>query len=198
MTSEKNQKTVWFNSRFYRANLLWDGGAMRFRDIHLFDETVASDYLLKKGTSTQCFYETLPFVDGFRWSSKETVAGLRLKSGPQQIKGGTPAVDDSIEGRLTVRWPTQSPEGAIVLTFDERTVSIRAEGAVKDSFYFELSSDKQADLPFDRIDLRRVSCTFQGTGYAVSAKQGTFMRKAGSSLSVMPEAGRIVLDFSTR
>ncbi len=48
--SEKDQKTVWFNSRFYRANLLWDKGTMRFRDIHLFDESVASDYLTKKGT----------------------------------------------------------------------------------------------------------------------------------------------------
>jgi hypothetical protein len=40
--SEKDLKTVWFNSRFYRANLLWDQGTLRFRDIHLFDETVAA------------------------------------------------------------------------------------------------------------------------------------------------------------
>lgn len=196
--SEKNQKTVWFNSRFYRANLLWDQGTMRFRDIHLFDERVASDYLTQRGTSTQCSYDALPFVDGFRWSSLRTVAGLRLKSGALEIKGGTPTVDDRVEGQLTVRWPTESPEGAIVLTFNERTVSIRAEGLMKDNFYFELSSDEQADLPFDRIDRQRVSCTFKSTHYAVSAKQGTFTREAGSSLRVMPEAGRIVLDFSAR
>ena len=196
--SEKNQKTVWFNSRFYRANLLWDRGAMRFRDIHLFDERVASDYLTQRGTSTQCSYDALPFVDGFRWSSLRTVAGLRLKSGELEVKGGAPTVDDRVEGQLTVTWPTESPEGAIVLTFNERTVSIRAEGLMKDSFYFELSSDEQADLPFDRIDRQRVSCTFKRTPYAVSAKQGTFTREAGSSLRVMPEAGRIALDFSAR
>jgi len=196
--SEKNQKTVWFNSRFYRANLLWDQGTMRFRDIHLFDERVASDYLTQRGTSTQCSYDALPFVDGFRWSSLRTVAGLRLKSRALEIKGGTPTVDDRVEGQLTVRWPTESPEGAIVLTFNERTVSIRADGLMKDSFYFELSSDEQADLPFDRIDRQRVSCTFKHSPYAVSAKQGTFTREAGSSLRIMPEAGRIVLDFSAR
>jgi len=197
--SDKDQKTLWFNSRFYRANLLWDQGTLRFRDIHLFDETMASDYLLKRGTSTQCFYETLPFVDGFRWSSKETVAGLRLKSGAGlEIKGGTPTVDDSTEGELAVRWPTESPNGAILLTFNERSLSIRTEGCIKDTWYFELSSDTQADLPFGRIDRQKVSCTFKNTPYAVSAKQGTFAKEAGSDLRIMPEAGRIVLDFSSR
>jgi len=196
--SEKNQKTVWFNSRFYRVNLLWDQGAMRFRDIHLFDERVASDYLTQRGTSSQCSYDTLPFVDGFRWSSSRTVAGLRLKSGALEIKGGTPTVDDSVDGQLTVSWPTESPKGAIILTFDERAVSIRAEGLMEDNWYFELSSDEQAGLPFDRIDPRMVSCTFKHTNYAVSTKQGTFTRQAGSGLRVMPEAGCIVLDFSAR
>jgi len=197
--SDKDQKTVWFNSRFYRANLLWDRGALRFRDIHLFDETMASDYLLKRGTSNQCFYETLPFVDGFRWSSKQIVAGLRLKSGAGlEIKGGTPTVDDSTEGELTVRWPTESPKGAILLAFNERSMSIRTEGRMEDTWYCELSSDIQADLPFDRIDRQKVSCTFKNTPYAVSAKQGTFTKGAGSDLRILPEAGRVVLDLSAR
>ncbi|MDR1957649.1 MAG: hypothetical protein LBQ54_01135, partial [Planctomycetaceae bacterium] len=43
-------KTVWFNSRFYRANLLWKNETFRFRDIHLFDERFQSAYLDKAGT----------------------------------------------------------------------------------------------------------------------------------------------------
>jgi len=197
--SEKDLKTVWFNSRFYRANLLWDKATMRFRDIHLFDETVASDYLTKPGTSSQCFYYTLPFVDGFRWSSLQTVAGLRLKSDDgSEIKGGTPTVDDGTAGELTVKWPTSSPEGRIVIRFDEASLSVTATGDIKDKWFFELSHDEEAELPFDRIDRRRVSCTFRHTPYAVSARQGTFTREAGCGLRVMPEAGGIVLDFSMR
>ena len=30
----EGNKTVWFNSRYYRANLLWEKGTFRFRDIH--------------------------------------------------------------------------------------------------------------------------------------------------------------------
>jgi len=134
--SKKNQKTVWFNSRFYRANLLWDQGTLRFRDIHLFDETVASDYLTKKGTSTQCDYYTLPVVDGFRWSSLQNVAGLRIKAaGGLEIKGGDPTVDDRTDGELVVRWPVHSPEGEIVITFNETSVSISAAGGMKDNWF---------------------------------------------------------------
>ncbi|KAA6312375.1 hypothetical protein EZS27_036685, partial [termite gut metagenome] len=43
----EGNKTVWFNSRYYRANLLWKDKFFRFRDIHLFDENFESDYLTK-------------------------------------------------------------------------------------------------------------------------------------------------------
>ncbi len=113
--SEKDLKTVWFNSRYYRANLLWENGALRFRDIHLFDEDVASAYLTQQGTSTQCFYYTLPFVDGFMWSSEELVAGLRFKvvqnDSLVEIKGGDPLVDDHVKGQLTITWPVRKPGG---------------------------------------------------------------------------------------
>lgn len=196
--SKKNQKTVWFNSRFYRANLLWDQGTLRFRDIHLFDETVASDYLTKKGTSTQCDYYTLPVVDGFRWSSLQSVAGLRLKSaGGLEIKGGDPTVENHTDGELVVRWPVHSPEGEIVITFNETSVSISAAGGMKDNWFLELSSDKKADLPFSKIDRKKLFCTYKNAPYAISAKQGVFTNEPGSGLRIFPEDNRIVLNFST-
>jgi hypothetical protein len=197
--SKKNQKTVWFNSRYYRANLLWDKGTMRFRDIHLFDETVASDYLTKRGESTQCFYYTLPVVDGFRWSSVDITAGLRLKSADgSEITGGTPTVDDSTDGELVVRWATDSPKGEIVMTFNETSVSISAGGGMKDNWFFELSSDKTAKLPFVKVDPRKLSCTYKNALYFVSAKRGKFTASGDSGLRIVPEKNRIVLDFSSR
>jgi hypothetical protein len=197
--SKKDQKTVWFNSRFYRANLFWDQGTMRFRDIHLFDESVASDYLIEPGASSQCFYYTLPVVDGFYWSSLETVAGLRLKSvGGLEIKGGVPTVDDSTEGELTVRWPTRSPEGKIVVTFNERSVIISTAGGIKNNWLFELSHDTKAVLPFEKIEPKKLSSTFKSFHYSIIAKQGLFANASGTGLQIIPEEDRIVLDFSSR
>ena len=197
--SRKNQKTVWFNSRYYRVNLLWDNGTMRFRDIHLFDESVASGYLTKRGESTKCFYYTLPVVDGFRWSSPDTTAGLRLKSvDGVEIRGSAPTVDDSTDGELVVRWPTDSPKGQIVMTFNETSLSVSATGGMKDNWFFELSSDKKAKLPFAKIDSKKLSCTFKNAPYAISAIRGSFAASGDSALRVIPEKNRIVLDLSLR
>lgn len=197
--SEKDLKTVWFNSRFYRANLLWDQGTLRFRDIHLFDEAVASDYLAKRGRSNQCFFYTLPVVDGFRWSNLQAVAGLRLKSnGGIEIKGGDPTVNDRIDGELTVRWPVNSPGGEIVIVFNEASVSVSAEGGKIDDWFLELSFDKKAELPFRNIDLKKVFCKYKNASYVISAIQGIFMSESSSGLRIIPEHNRIVLDFSSR
>ncbi len=197
--SEKDQKTVWFNSRFYRANLLWEKGTMRFRDIHLFDEGLVSDYLEKRGTSDQCFYHTLPVVDGFYWSSLETVAGLRLKAADgSEIKGGGPTVDDKKEGELTVRWPIDSPKGEVLIKFTETSVSIFADVGVKEEWFLELSSDKKADLPFRKVEPKNVSCSFKDFTYSISATQGVFSIASGSGLRITPQDNRIVLDFSSR
>jgi len=197
--SEKDLKTVWFNSRFYRANLLWDKGTLRFRDIHLFNETIASDYLTKKGTSSQCFYYTLPVVDGFYWSTLQTVAGLRFKTtGGSEIEGDLPAVDDGTNGELTVRWPIHSPDGEVVITFNETCVSIYTTGNVKDGWVLELTSDKKESLPFRKIDRQKLSCTYKGAHYTISAIRGAFTNEPGFDLRIIPEDNRIVLDFSSR
>jgi hypothetical protein len=197
--AKQDQKTVWFNSRFYRANLLWDNGSLRFRDIHLFDEAISSDYLTQAGTSTQCFYYTQPIVDGFNWSTTQAVAGLRLKSaGGILVTGGTPTVDDNTAGELEVRWPTESPNGEIVLRFTETTVKISAMGELKDQWFFELANDKNAILPFRKIELKKLSCDFRGASYSISAIQGVFTDDPKSGLRISPEDNRIVLDFSNR
>ncbi|MEI7899483.1 MAG: hypothetical protein WCK89_04475 [bacterium] len=197
--STKNQKTVWFNSRFYRANLLWDQGTMRFRDIHVFDETVASDYLTKRGETSQCFYYTLPVVDGFCWSTSQTVAGLRLKTaGGEEVKGGAPTVDDRKAGELTVRWPVDSPKGEMLMVFNETTISLSAAGGLKDGWFLELSSDKKAVLPFRKIDRRKLSCEFRNAPYFISASHGVFTNAPESCLRILPEDNRIVLDLASR
>ena len=147
----------------------------------------------------QCHYYTLPVVDGFVWSSLQTVAGLRLKSaGGLEIKGGDPKVDDYTNGELTVRWPVHSPDGEIVITFNEISMSISAEGGIKDNWYLELSSDKKASLPFRKIDRQKLSCTYKSVPYTISAILGTFNNEPGFDLRIIPEDNRIVLDFSTR
>jgi len=138
-------------------------------------------------------------VDGFYWSSFKTVAGLRFKSDiGAEIIGGTPIVDDSTTGVLTVTWPTKSPQGQIVMKFTEASLTITATGNIKDKWLLDLTYDKKADLPFTKIEPQKLSYTFKGANYTVSAQQGTFTNKAVSTLQIIPKENHIVLDLSIR
>lgn len=200
--SEKDLKTVWFNSRYYRANLLWENGTLRFRDIHLFDEDVASAYLTQKGTSTQCFYHTLPFVDGFIWSSAETIAGLRFKvvqnDSLVEIKGGDPHVDDLVKGQLTITWPINSPSGEIKMVFDETSISMTASGNHLENWFLELSYDQDKKLPFNQINYKSIDCTYEGFDYSVALQSGVFIRQLDEGLRVIPEDGRILMNLAAK
>lgn len=196
--SDGDLKTVWFDSRFYRANLLWERGALRFRDVHVFDERIASDYLDERGTSTRCLYSTLPVVDGFRWSSRERVAGLRLKTAAgADVVGGDPSVDDRAPGVLTVRWPTVAPAGEVVVTFDERSITVAASGDYDDRWFLELTT-AEAELPFVSIEPDRLVCAYRGASYVVPALHGSFRAANGAALRIVPDGGRIVLDCAAR
>jgi hypothetical protein len=70
----QGRKTVWYNSRFYRTNFLWQDKGFFIRDMHRFDEkmeSVTHDLPLK---TTSLSYGTLPIMDGSLWSGP---AGMR-------------------------------------------------------------------------------------------------------------------------
>ena len=67
----QNRKAFWYNSRFYRINLLWQDGGFFIRDLHRFDENLVSPTHDTALTNTSLEYGTLPVMDGARWSGTE-------------------------------------------------------------------------------------------------------------------------------
>jgi hypothetical protein len=196
-------KTVWFNSRFYRANLFWENGTLRFRDIHLFDEKLPSKYLNERVYSNECFFSTLPFVDGHVWSSPDEMAGLRLKAFANGkeilVKGGSPEVTNPQAGVLHVTWPLESIEGKFIAELDERRITMRIEGNKSVDWYFELTTKTDAELPFKSISSSQVESEFEGMNYAVNAEKGLFTEPSGRIVfRVQPEDNVITLNLSNR
>lgn len=194
-------RTVWFDSRFFRLNLLWDGGTLRVRDIHLFDEGLASEYETARGTSSQCVFATLPFVDGFVWSTPGAVAGLRfnvLEDGkPRPMRGGAPEVSDAIPGRLLISWPLEAGDGTLQLDVDERSVTIRRRGGLPLPWFLDMTTAPGAALPFTAISPRRIDSRFMGRDYEVVAEEGLFSEPgSGIVFRLRPENDRIRLRFA--
>jgi len=111
----ESRKTVWYNSRFYRINFLWQDGGFFIRDLHRFDEKVVSvthDTALAKSSLE---YGTLPLMDGARWSGPEK-AGIwpvRFSSDRESLSmqsDGQPVVEELNATDLSIRQPLRGGE----------------------------------------------------------------------------------------
>jgi hypothetical protein len=193
-------KTVWFDSRFYRANLLWENGTLRFRDIHLFDEKFPSKYETEAATSNECTFFTLPVVDGYLWSSPDKFAGLRFKvilNGKEElIQGNNPVISESAPGKLLIRWPLKSFKGSLDITFTENQIKISVHTNSSAKWFLEMNAGDNIKLPFTAISKTRVSSVFEGMKYALVADKGTFSNPDGNNqFHINPYQNTIVLNL---
>jgi len=197
-----NRKTVWFNSRFYRLNLLWEDGHLRFRDIHLFNEHFPSVYTTSKVDSNECVFFTLPFVDGYRWSSKEQTAALSfktIKEGKETLlEGGDPVISDAVAGMLHISWPLKSFKGTLTIDIDEKQLKMTITGEKSANWLLDLAAASTAALPFKKITASAIDCNFEGMNYSVKAITGSFSQPDddGDVLRITPKMNTITLNLS--
>jgi hypothetical protein len=194
-----DKKTVWFNSRFYRVNLMWESSTLRIRDIHLFNEKLPSIYETQKATSNECSFFTLPFVDGYLWSDRSHLAGLRLKAmkdGKEiSIEGGDPVVTDAVQGKLHIRWPLKSFNGTILIDIDEKELQIKMTGDQSIQWFLDLTTAGQGKLPFVNLKEHQVDCEFEKMKYSVHSNQGIFSKPDNTIFRITPEKNVMRFDF---
>ncbi|HPD14411.1 MAG TPA: hypothetical protein PLE19_05645 [Planctomycetota bacterium] len=190
------RKSVWYNSRFYRTNLFWQGGEFRVRDIHLFDERYAERYLTEPVTTHWWAYDTLPVLDGFNWSTAEALAGMRpvhAHTG-RPLHGGEPSVTEADSASLLVRWPLDGG-GALEILCEDAMLSFRARG-VSVPWALEVSWSPAKTPPIVGVAPDAVAYRHNGFGYEARARAGGFRRVTGEP-AILAEAtgGILVLDM---
>lgn len=208
LTDHRNEgrKTIWFNSRFYRVNLLWKDQSFRFRDIHLFDERLESDYLTKAGTSTQCIYSTLPVVDGFLWSTPDQLAGLRLMRETtlgnwEEVKLGNPIVTEVAANELQVECIGNFKEKYRMIFYEDRFEISCPEQESAISWMLELRTAPGKALPFQSMNDRQINATLNGFSYSIICKAGkveTPVKPASYIFRLIPANNKLIIDCSYR
>lgn len=194
-------KTVWFDSRFYRINLLWENGDLRIRDLHLFNEKFPSVYTKGVATSNECSFFTLPVVDGYIWSKPGEIAGLRLKAiidGKEVLlTGNTPRFINTGAGSMRILWPLATVKGSFEIDLNERRFTMKIDGNSSVKWFLDLSTATDAKLPFQQIKNKQVDCRFEGMSYAVKAISGTFSTPENvAAVRLKPQGDMISFDFS--
>lgn len=123
----EDRKTIWYDSRFYRINVLWEKGTFFIRDLHRFDENVVSVTHDAALTNKSLEFGTLPVMDGARWSGTEK-AGiwpvlLSADGGANNlIPEGPPVVKELNRTDLSIMQPLHG-DGTFTMVCEETKVT---------------------------------------------------------------------------
>jgi hypothetical protein len=203
-TKGDNRKSVWFDSRFYRANILWENGTLRFRDIHLFDEKLKCQYLTEINSSTAAKFITLPLVDCLSFGRTENnPTGLQLKAIVNEkeilLEGETPVVDDSKKGKLHILWPLKNVGGNFIVDFDERGIQMKLESKKIIEWFWDLTTAENVHLPITKISNKKIDCEIKELNYHADVIKGSISVHGKEIVyRLTPQKGIISLDFSKR
>ena len=196
-TYDNGNRTVWFNSRFYRTNLLWNDRNIRFRDLHLFDERVESDYLKQRGTSNQCVYTTCPVMDGFLWSTPDEYAAIRFYTVQQgkeeeialQDVAVTTVKDKAMKVRVTAR------NGSVyTVTLAEKGFEVTSDSPTPWLLRLDVAAGKELPLAASGQVLRGEA---KGIPYGIVCRKGS-IEQQGNSVILKPQNNRLKIDCSAR
>lgn len=69
-------KSIWYDSKKFRANLFCKNGKIWFRDINIFNDSYIERYYDNVETGHSAVYDAFPIVDGLVWSDDTVRAGL--------------------------------------------------------------------------------------------------------------------------
>ncbi len=169
----KDNKSVWYNSRYYRANLFWEKDGFCFRDIHLFDENYKSEYLDTPGEGNRFFYYTLPLVDRFHWSTPEDKTGLQFVSTEtgSPIVLSDPMVTEPSASELKIISSDENGYTYIILLSEDR-IKITSDNPAQWALQLRVPEPKLSQLPFETFSSSGIGADFRGYKYTVSCKKG--------------------------
>lgn len=195
----EGNKSVWFNSRYYRANLLWKNKAFSFRDIHLFDERFKSDYVDKAGEGSQFFFYTLPLVDGYIWSTPDDRAGLHivrhLPTGEKElVQLNTPKVSEPDMQTLVITCE-DTDNHQFKITFTEKGFEVACMTPDKDfAWSLDLHTAPNAKLPFKEVSGSSIKAQFKGFDYVIDCMNGTIGQTNDCAFSLRPESNKVAIN----
>ncbi len=198
----EGRKSVWFDSRFYRLNVLWENDAFFIRDLHSFDEQVVSPTHITPLTGTSLTYGTLPVMDAAVWSGTEK-AGIRpvLLSPDGKVSPlapeGTPEVKELDPTELSIRQPLRGG-GSFSMVCDEASVAFVGVDGQGQPLRWALdfvggAGQKSA---VQTVASNRVVYHYNGTTYEVrlSPDTGSCQQLSDGVIRISPNgAGKLVL-----
>ncbi|MBQ9087041.1 MAG: hypothetical protein IJY47_07645 [Clostridia bacterium] len=204
-------QSIWYYSRFYRINLLMDGGVLRVRDMYLFNEKYPSHYLTKRCDSHACEFRNLPVMDGVIYSNpaKGITAGVYLTRDGEPIRWDDMRYEETAPDQAVITLTARCGEVKIILSESEVLLRTNAEKLRLCPVYdkervfgtsrfgdetFANHNNRKTNLTFitrARAEQGTIGFTFDGFDYSLAVREG----EIGEDLSLTPVSGMIRIQF---
>jgi hypothetical protein len=181
------ERTVWYQSKYFRANLHFRSNEFYLRDLHVYDDSFAEPYLEETAKRHGIEQRMLAVLDGYHWSDDRTHAGQAGKRAMGRflwmdkderetalVAAGAPILDEDAS-TLRVKVPLSSA-GTLEAVFMEREMTFKLNGA---------SDQKRLALSFEWVPERsalqgvvadRLHYRFRSFNYSVQAMGGAASR----------------------
>lgn len=168
------QRTVWYQSRFYRANLHLKGDLAFLRDVTVYSDTVAQPFL-DTATRLHDVEQRMPAVlDGYHWSNDPGSptargAGGYFSLGGNPIKITGPAKVTESGSDLEVQLPIAS--GTLTVRFEEQRIFCRVTPSPAQPLTLTFEWDP-AKAPSVQVEPENVTYRGKDVQYSVAMQSG--------------------------
>ncbi|MBB5352839.1 hypothetical protein HNR46_003087 [Haloferula luteola] len=191
------ERSVWYESRFYRVNFAWSGDVWKIRDLHVFNERYPERYLEAKEDSSVATYDTLPVVDGFHWSEQGDLAAMAPFAGEMRLKSrGMPVVEKV--GEESLRVSVGADDGGVWnIQCDPDQVRIElVESEQSENWGLDLRAAAKRKIPVASLDDHHIRYRHQGFEYGLDCGDSRVRQSEdGSSIRIENEGGVVTLRF---
>ena len=169
------QRSIWYQSRFYRANLHLRGNIPFLRDITVYSDRFAQPFLREPTRQKTVEQKMLAVMDGYHWSHRpgtvdnDAAGGYFLADGERLVLAGMPVVTEA--GQSLVVTMAVGNGRLLTLRFDEQAIT--CDLAPHDGSQLEISF--QWDVA--KAALRNVTADsamyqWQAFDYRIAVRQG--------------------------
>ena len=203
---QQGRKTVWYDSRFYRINILWQKDSFFIRDIHCFDEHVVSPTHSTPLQGTSLTYETLPVVDWAFWSdggrkSAGMFPVLVLTNGvtSPMRPDGAPVVKELNSTDLSIVQKLQGG-GTFTITCAEERMTFNGvdEQGKPLNWEWKIVGGDQLKSIVKEVDGAGIAYNQSGASYRLKCDSGACRKSDDGGIQLMPnDSGNLVLKFDT-
>ena len=199
---DENHKTIWYDSRFYRLNILWENGTFFIRDFHCFDENLISpthDTALKQ---TSLVYETLPIMDWANWSRSATkpvgmwpvLLSPESTTAPMAFKG-SPMTEELGRSELGIEQPLGNG-GTFSIVCAEKSITFTGTNEHDHALPWALDfvGGSGFNTIVKSITLDKITFLHEGIHYGIHLTTGSCQRSENGDIRLMPDSsGKLII-----